>query len=129
MVPIRVNGHFSISSCLILLASQMGREDKVSLKSLFSERMCQVASTEVHFTITIGSFCHSVVLDYLQDAFQVASQLRSANGACFSRRREAFSCWCGESFSQFLLFLKTKWQAPMRMENDQPVNFVNRHSK
>src|SRR5260221_14466541 len=27
------------------LASQMGREDKVSLKSLFSERMSQVAST------------------------------------------------------------------------------------
>jgi hypothetical protein len=45
MISIRVDGQFSISSCLILLASQMGREDKVSLKSLFSERMFQVAST------------------------------------------------------------------------------------
>jgi hypothetical protein len=35
IVSTRVNGQFSISSCLILLASQMGREDKVSLKSLF----------------------------------------------------------------------------------------------
>ncbi len=45
MVSIRVNGQFSISSCLILPASQMGREEKVSLKSLFSERMSHVAST------------------------------------------------------------------------------------
>src|SRR5258708_1495366 len=45
MVLIRVNAQFSNSSCLILLASQMGSEDKVSLKSLFSERMVQVAST------------------------------------------------------------------------------------
>lgn len=27
---------------------------------------------EVHFTIKVGSFCHSVFLDYLQEAFQVA---------------------------------------------------------
>jgi hypothetical protein len=30
MVSTRVNGQFSLSSCLKLLASQMGREDKVS---------------------------------------------------------------------------------------------------
>ena len=31
MVSIRVNGQFSVSSCLILLASQMGRADKAFL--------------------------------------------------------------------------------------------------
>jgi hypothetical protein len=38
-VSTRVNGQFSISSCLILLASQMGRETLSSLKSLFFERI------------------------------------------------------------------------------------------
>src|SRR5258708_18141646 len=39
IVSTRVNGQFSIASCLILLASQMGREDKVSLKSLFLSKV------------------------------------------------------------------------------------------
>jgi hypothetical protein len=39
IVSTRVNGQFSISSCLILLASQMGRETLSSLKSLFFERI------------------------------------------------------------------------------------------